>query len=213
MTGGSNLEVPDIIVSPHEPNPPSKIVVPGESVLERLEEILEKSVDLMRENVNLIKKLSGIEETQTSVGALRRLQSGDLIYRTSSNRHVGFANAGSKLSRVNRGQSDLGQCFETVARVDTEGCREYDTPVGNFLQQQHQHQSHNHEGRWGTTDHFETSFLHFSLFSTALWDLPNSRPVHSLMLSSHLYLCPPCLLPPSTVPCKMVLARPDERET
>ena len=40
------------------------------------------------------------------------------------------------------------------------------------------------EGRWGTTDDFATSFLHFPLFSTALWDLANSRPVHSLMLSS-----------------------------
>ena len=59
-----------------------------------------------------------------------------------------------------------------------------------------------------------SSFLRFSLFSTAaLWDLPNSRPVHSLMLSSHLFLCSPCLLPPFSVPCKMVLARPDERET
>ena len=65
---------------------------------------------------------------------------------------------------------------------------------------------------WGTTDDFATSFLHFSLFFTALWDLPNSRPVHSLMLSCHLIFCPPCLLPPFTVPCKMVLARPDERE-
>ena len=53
----------------------------------------------------------------------------------------------------------------------------------------------------------------FSPFSIALWDLPDSRPVHSLMLSSHLFLCLPCLLPPFTVPCKMVLARPDERET
>ena len=66
---------------------------------------------------------------------------------------------------------------------------------------------------WGTTDDFATSFLHFSLFSTTLWDLPNSRPVHSLKLSSHLFYCPPCLLPPFTVPCKMVLARPDERKT
>ena len=41
---------------------------------------------------------------------------------------------------------------------------------------------------------FTTSF-HFSLFSTALWDLPNSRPVQSLMLSSHLFFCLPCLLP------------------
>ena len=46
------------------------------------------------------------------------------------------------------------------------------------------HQSLNDEGRWGTTDDFATSFLHFSLFSTALWDLTNSRPVHCLMLSS-----------------------------
>ena len=60
---------------------------------------------------------------------------------------------------------------------------------------------------------FTTSFLSFSLFSTALWDLPNSRPVHSLMLSSHLVLCLPCFLPPFTVPCKMVLARPDKWET
>ena len=45
----------------------------------------------------------------------------------------------------------------------------------------------NREGRWGTTDDFTTNFLHFPLFSTALWDLPNSRPVHTLMLSSHLF--------------------------
>ena len=51
------------------------------------------------------------------------------------------------------------------------------------------HQPLNCEGRWGTTDDFATSFLHFSLFSTALRDLPNSRPVHSLTLSSHLFLC------------------------
>ena len=51
------------------------------------------------------------------------------------------------------------------------------------------------------------------LFSTALWDLANSRPVHSLMLSSHLFFCLVCLCPLSTVPCKMVLARPDEWET
>ena len=38
------------------------------------------------------------------------------------------------------------------------------------------HLSLNHEGRWGTTDDFTTSFLHFSLFSIALWDWANSRP-------------------------------------
>ena len=38
--------------------------------------------------------------------------------------------------------------------------------------------SPNREGRWGITDDFSASFLHFPLFSTALWDLENSRPVH-----------------------------------
>ena len=78
-------------------------------------------------------------------------------------------------------------------------------------QQQH-HLSLNREGRWGTTDDFATSFFLFSLVSTAFWDLANSRPVHSLILSSHLFLCLPCLLPRLTVLCKMVLARPGERE-
>ena len=65
----------------------------------------------------------------------------------------------------------------------------------------------------GTTHIFTTSFLLFSLFSTALWDLANSRSVHSLMLFSHLFFCLPGLLPPFTVPCKTVLAKPGERET
>ena len=55
----------------------------------------------------------------------------------------------------------------------------------------HHHQSLNCEGGCGTTDDFATSFLYFSLFSTAFWGLPNSRPVHSLMLSFHLLLCLP----------------------
>ena len=94
------------------------------------------------------------------------------------------------------------------------------TPVGNMYHQGFRsfisflisRPSRNREGRRGTTDDFATSFLHFSLFSTALWNLANSRPVHFLMLSYHLFLCLPCLLPPFTVPCKMVLARPDEQE-
>ena len=73
------------------------------------------------------------------------------------------------------------------------------------------HLSLNHEGRWRTTDDFAISFLHFSLFSSALWDLSNTRPVHSLMLSS--YLCLPYLLPHFPVSWKIVLARPVERET
>ena len=63
-------------------------------------------------------------------------------------------------------------------------------------QQHYHHLSLNHEDRWGTTDDFATSLLHFSLFSAALCDLTNSRPVHSLMLSSHFFLCMPCFLPP-----------------
>ena len=79
----------------------------------------------------------------------------------------------------------------------------------------HLHLYLNRGGRWVTTNDLSTSFFRFSPFPTALWDLANSRPVHSLMLSSHLFLFLPCLLPPPpflTVPCK-VLARPDERET
>ena len=85
--------------------------------------------------------------------------------------------------------------------------------IQNFRHFHHHHLSLNCEGRWGTTVDFTTSFLHFSMFSTALWDLLNSRPVHSLMLSSHLFLCLPYLLPPFTVPSKMILTRPDEQET
>ena len=55
------------------------------------------------------------------------------------------------------------------------------------------HLSFNREGRWGTTDDFATNSLHFSLFYTALWDLANTRLVHSLM-SSYLFLCLPSLL-------------------
>ena len=71
----------------------------------------------------------------------------------------------------------------------------------------HHHRRHlslNREGRWGTKDDFTTRFVHFSLFSTALWDLANSGPIHSLMLFPNLSFCLPCLLPPFTVPFKTV---------
>ena len=48
---------------------------------------------------------------------------------------------------------------------------------------------------------------------TVLCDLANSKPVHSLILSSHLFLCLCCVLRPSTVPCEMVLVSHNERET
>ena len=73
----------------------------------------------------------------------------------------------------------------------------------NFYHHHHHHHlSLNREGRWGPADDFATSFLHLSLFSTALWDLANSKPVLCLMLSSILFFCLPCLLPPFIVPCK-----------
>ena len=77
----------------------------------------------------------------------------------------------------------------------------------------HHHQSLNREGCWATIDDFTTSFFYFSPYSTALWDSTDPMPVHSLTLFSHLFFSLPCLLSHFTVPCKMVLARPDERET
>ena len=41
----------------------------------------------------------------------------------------------------------------------------------------------------------QNQFPPFPLLSTALWDLANHRPVQSQMLSSHLFLCLPCLPP------------------
>ena len=90
-------------------------------------------------------------------------------------------------------------------------------PLFQIMHELHYHHHHHHhslsrEGRWDTTDDFTTSFLHFSLLSAALWDLANTRPVHSLV-SSHLFFCLPCFPTPFTVLGKMVLARPDGRET
>ena len=77
--------------------------------------------------------------------------------------------------------------------------------------QYHHHLALNFEGHWGHHSWFCTQFpLFFPVFHCPL---ANSRPVHSLMLSSHLFLCLLCLLLPFTVPCKMVLTRPDEQET
>ena len=67
--------------------------------------------------------------------------------------------------------------------------------------------------RWGTTVHFTTSFLHSSRLSAFHRSIFHSRPVHSLMLSSHHFLCLPLRLPPWTVPSRIVLASPDDRVT
>ena len=67
--------------------------------------------------------------------------------------------------------------------------------------------------RWGTTVDFTTSFLHSSRFSAFRLMMFQSRPVHSLMLSSHRFFCLPLRLPPCTVPCRIVLTSPHDRLT
>ena len=67
--------------------------------------------------------------------------------------------------------------------------------------------------RWGTTVDFTTSFLHPSRFSAFCSMIFHLRPLHSLMVSSHRFLCLPLRLPPWTVPCRIVLASPDDRVT
>ena len=62
--------------------------------------------------------------------------------------------------------------------------------------------------RWGTTDDLATSSLHSSRLSAFLMAAPSVKPVHSGMLSSHLFLCLPHLRPSWTVPCMTVLASP-----
>ena len=69
------------------------------------------------------------------------------------------------------------------------------------------------EGRRSTTDEFATIPFHFVLFSAALAELTKSIPVHSLILSSHLFLCLPPFLFPFTVPCMIVFAKPEDLET
>ena len=67
------------------------------------------------------------------------------------------------------------------------------------------------EGRRGTTYDFATTPFHLILFSDALVELAKSIPVHSLILSSHLFFCLPLF--PFTVPCRIVFAKPEDLET
>ena len=53
--------------------------------------------------------------------------------------------------------------------------------------------------RWGTTVDFTTSFLHSSRFSAFRSMIFHPRPVRSLMLSSHRFLCLPLRLPPCSL--------------
>ena len=69
------------------------------------------------------------------------------------------------------------------------------------------------QGRRGTTDEFATIPFHLDLFSAALVELAKSIPVHSLILSSHLFFCLPLFLFLFTVPCRIVFAKPEDLET
>ena len=62
--------------------------------------------------------------------------------------------------------------------------------------------------RWGANDELKTSRLHPSLSSACLIASPILSPVHSVMLSSHLFLCLPLFLCPLTVPWSTVLTSP-----
>ena len=73
-------------------------------------------------------------------------------------------------------------------------------------------QSLNLGGRRGTTDDIKTIPFHPSLSFAALRESPNLIPIHSLMLSSHLFICLPLLLAPFTVPSRIVFAVPKDLE-
>ena len=73
-------------------------------------------------------------------------------------------------------------------------------------------QSLNLGGCRGTIDDVATIPFHPSLSSAALRESPKPIPVHSLMLSSHLFFCLPFLLAPFTVPCRIVFAMPEDLE-
>ena len=69
------------------------------------------------------------------------------------------------------------------------------------------------EDRRGTTDEFTTIPFQPVLFSAVLAELAKSIPVHSLILSSHLFFCLPLFPFPFTVPYRIVFARPEDLET
>ena len=93
--------------------------------------------------------------------------------------------------------------------------QQYSKPLITLLQVWFLITSHlflNCEGRWSATDISQPVSSIFPCSPLPSGILTNSRPVHSPMLSSHLFFSLPCLLHPFTVPCKMVLARPDGQE-
>ena len=77
----------------------------------------------------------------------------------------------------------------------------------------HLHLSRSLVDRWGDTDDLATSSLHSSRLSAVLMAAYSVMPVHSGMLSPRLFFCLPLLLPPCTVPCRIVVASPADLVT
>ena len=67
-------------------------------------------------------------------------------------------------------------------------------------------------GYLGTTHELATIPFHLVLFPAAQTELAKSIPVHSLIMSSHLFFYLPLLLFPFTVPCRIVFAKPEDHE-
>ena len=67
-----------------------------------------------------------------------------------------------------------GKKYKGGVLDSSKGCTAHHYHHHHHRHHQHHHHHHHHqflnrEGRWGTTNDFATSFLHFYLFSTALW--------------------------------------------
>ena len=93
----------------------------------------------------------------------------------------------NSISRISPPRNLFPWLPHTLCSSPADGTKEDSNPT---IVPAHYHQSLNREGRWSTIDDFATSFFffHSSPFSTALCDVANSRPFHSLMLSSNLFL-------------------------
>ena len=70
------------------------------------------------------------------------------------------------------------------------------------------HSSRSLHDRWLLKDDRATTFLHSSLSSAFRRASPNPNPVHSGVLSCHLFLCLPFFLPPCTASCRVIFASP-----
>ena len=69
------------------------------------------------------------------------------------------------------------------------------------------------EGHWDIRNEFAIISFHLVLFSSALVELAKFIPLHSLILSYHLFFYLSLLFFPLTVPCRVVFAKPVDLET